>query len=126
MKLRPSILNLFIDEKAKKKTENSLEKTKVLDKFFSKCVCPDWTWILRDKKRHKIKCNLKWNRPQEELQNQLRALNPNKSISPKDIHPKLFKKISSEISEPLHLILNKILRHRRYYLNLCCFLSTST
>ena len=59
MKLRPSILNLFIDEKAKKKMENSLENTKVLDKFFSKCVCPDWTGIHRDKKRHKIKCILK-------------------------------------------------------------------
>ena len=111
-KLRQSVPDLFIDEKANVKTKSNVEKVEVLGKFFSSVFVkePDWTWLLREEERPKIKNLLKIQITQEDLQKKLQALNPNKSPGPDGIHPKIFKETASVISEPLQMIFNESLK----------------
>ena len=79
--MRPSIPDLFNDEKTDLKMENNFDKAEVLD----------WTGLrsLRKKKRYNTK-HLKKNITKENLQKRLVALNPNKLSSPDCIHSKTF------------------------------------
>ena len=102
--MRPSIPDLFNDEKTDVKTEKNFEKAEVLD----------WTGLrsLGKKKRYNTKY-LKINITKENLQERLVAPNPNKLSSPDCVHPKTFIETRRVFSELLQTTFNEYLKQRK-------------
>ena len=72
-KLRLSIPDLYIHEKADGQMENDFEKVEVLKKIFSSVFVEDlnWTWMFKEEERPYIKHYLSINITKEDLQKRL-------------------------------------------------------
>ena len=89
-------------------TKNDLEKSKVLNDFFSSVfVKEDLDNIPELPMRNKDKFLKSIVITREDIETKLKNLNPNKATGPDKIPPLILKKLAHELSFPLHTIFNK-------------------
>ena len=116
-KLRSSIPNLYTTKKpdADKMTTDDHQKANILGEYFSSVFVkePDWSWILNEEEKPKVKKELRLDITKEIIKEKLQELNVNKSPSPDNLHPRVFKEIASALVNPLFMIFNLTIKHSK-------------
>ena len=105
-KCKESVYNLFKEDGSL--TTNDAEKAEVLSKFFSSVFTKENTDDpLPDFKANFTDILSSIKLTTEDIEKALNSLNVNKSPGPDNIHPRILKELSSQLSYPLLLIFNK-------------------
>ena len=100
------------DDKNPPKTTNDDEKAELLNQYFKKVFTDEDLQKIPNAKKKRIENTLKdIEITQEEVLKRLKALNQNKSPGPDNIHPRILKELSHELSLPLTLIFKKSLEN---------------
>ena len=111
-KLRVGIPELYVDRDKQKLTRNDKEKADTLSKFFSSVYVQEPTDTIPTLQNKVITSEMQnVEISPKVVEKKLMELNTNKSCGPDGLHPKLLKMLSTELSEPLALLMNSSLEH---------------
>ena len=91
-------------------TENDQEKTEVLNSFFSSVFTNENTENIPSFEKRTDELLTKIEITQDDMYRALRKLNPSKSPGPDQLHPRILKELSQELSYPLFKLFNRSLK----------------
>ena len=108
-KLKTKIGIADLDIETGKATTDS-EKAEALNEFFSDIFTEEGTSNIQSFHTEDIRKPL----TEEKVKERLESLNPHKSPGPNELHPRVLKELSNEISKPLAIIMQKSLDEHPY------------
>ena len=87
-------------------TNKDREKANILGNFFSSVYTkePEWTWILDEDEKPRIRKELKLEITKEAVRQELTKIKSNKSPGPDTMHPRVVKEMIDVLVSPFHLI----------------------